>query len=67
MIYTLHTKHYSDGRIEKTETGERVARVGERGDAYRISVEKYVGKSPLGKTSLRWENLQWKGERAELD
>jgi len=30
--------------------------MGERGDAYRVLVEKLEGKRPLGRPWLRWEN-----------
>jgi hypothetical protein len=30
--------------------------MGERRAAYRVLVEKYVGKRPLGRQRLRWED-----------
>jgi len=50
----LLTKYCSGDKIKKNEMDGRVARMVERGGAYRIWVRKSKGKRPLGRPFCRW-------------
>jgi hypothetical protein len=43
-------------RVIKSRWAGHVARIGERGDAYRVLVGKPEGRRPLGKPRHRWED-----------
>ena len=55
MRYRNHTGCLGD-KIEKSEMGGHVARMGERRGVYRVLVGKPEGKRPLGRPWRRWED-----------
>jgi hypothetical protein len=57
-LYGLYccTEYYLIDHIKNNEMGRHAALMGERRVAYRVLVDKTVGKRQLGRPGCSWEN-----------
>ena len=54
-LYSSHN-NFRVMRLGRIRLAEHVARMGEMRGVYRVLVEKYEGKGPLGRHRRRWED-----------